>query len=161
MGIPHYFHIMISFATHLLLEVASTYYMQLSIDVDFVFTLVGQVVTLFSSTSCIIYHPVHRIAVGLASKLTSCMDSAKESGALTSPQAQTVLANTSIANVMPRLDGAMPGNGTRIPTIFEDDMFTDMNFMGFGGQQTGNPIFDFSFQDVNYSTSPSTYHPPT
>jgi len=68
-GMPHYFHIMIAFAGHFLLEVCSKYHSQLSIDLDHNFDLISRVLNLFQNLPCIPQHPISRMTAGLARKL--------------------------------------------------------------------------------------------
>ncbi len=71
-GMPHYFHIMIAFAGHFLLEVCHKYHEQLSIDLHHIFDLVSKVLRLFQSLSRIPQHPIARMTSGLARKLFDC-----------------------------------------------------------------------------------------
>lgn len=68
-GMPHYFHIMIAFAGHFLLEISNKYHEQLSIDLQQTFDLLGKVLTLFQNLACIPQHPIARMTGGLARKL--------------------------------------------------------------------------------------------
>ncbi|KAK5028259.1 hypothetical protein LTS07_006350 [Exophiala sideris] len=72
-GMPHYFHIMIAFAGHFLLEVCNKYHEQLSIDLSHNFALLSQVLSLFRTFSCIPQHPISRMTAGLARKLSDSM----------------------------------------------------------------------------------------
>ncbi|KOC13632.1 hypothetical protein AFLA70_114g002971 [Aspergillus flavus AF70] len=71
-GMPHYFHIMIAFAGHLLLEICHNHHEQLSINVQEEFNLIGAVLDLFRSQNCIPQHPIRRMAPGLSRKLSTC-----------------------------------------------------------------------------------------
>lgn len=71
-GVPHYFHTMITFAGHFLLEAATKYGDQLSTNQSYVFDLVQNVINLFHVTPCIEQHPIHRMAIGLDRKLQDC-----------------------------------------------------------------------------------------
>jgi hypothetical protein len=68
-GMPHYFHIMIAFAGHFLLEISTSYHEQLSIEVKQIFDLIGNVLSLFQQLACIPQHPIARMTGGLARKL--------------------------------------------------------------------------------------------
>lgn len=72
-GMPHYFHIMIAFAGHFLLEIWRKYHRQLSFKLEGKFTLMNTVVlTLFRNTPCIPQHPVSRMTGGLTRKMLDC-----------------------------------------------------------------------------------------
>lgn len=71
-GMPHYFHIMIAFAGHLLLEISKNYHKQLSINTSDDFRVIDAVLTLFRNTRCIRPHPIWRMAAGLSQKLLDC-----------------------------------------------------------------------------------------
>lgn len=72
-GMPHYFHIMIAFAGHFLLEVTKTYTLQLSIIPDRIFSLIRRVLALFQSTPGLAQHPICRMTPGLNRKLLDCI----------------------------------------------------------------------------------------
>lgn len=69
-GMPHYFHIMIAFAGHFLLEICNKYHEQLGLDLKQNFDLIGSVLTLFQNLACIPQHPISRMTGGLARKLS-------------------------------------------------------------------------------------------
>lgn len=71
-GVPHYFHTMIAFAGVVLLKVSGKYHVQLSIDLESVFTLTSSVISLFRSTACSRYHLVRWMATGLEKMLYNC-----------------------------------------------------------------------------------------
>ncbi|KAK6378878.1 hypothetical protein LTS17_006581 [Exophiala oligosperma] len=78
-GMPHYFHIMIAFAGHFLMEICTKYHEQLSLDVSHSLGLIGGVLTLFQKLPCIPQHPISRMSGGLSQKLmesTTAMTSA-------------------------------------------------------------------------------------
>ncbi|KAL4899907.1 hypothetical protein BDW74DRAFT_188792 [Aspergillus multicolor] len=74
-GMPHYFHVMIAFAGHLLLEICQNYYQQLGIKVQEDFQLIDGALNLFRSTQCIPQHPIWRMTPGLNRKLHDCTSS--------------------------------------------------------------------------------------
>ncbi|PLB49639.1 hypothetical protein P170DRAFT_475933 [Aspergillus steynii IBT 23096] len=74
-GMPHYFHIMIAFAGHFLLEVTKTYALQLSILPDRIFSLIRRVLALFQTTPGLAQHPISRMTPGLHRKLSDCIAS--------------------------------------------------------------------------------------
>jgi hypothetical protein len=69
-GMPHYFHIMILFAGHFLLEVCMKYREQLNVIIEEDFRRVSRAVALFARTPAMPQHPISRVAVGLMRKLT-------------------------------------------------------------------------------------------
>lgn len=71
-GVPHYFHIMIAFAGHFLLEVCKNHHEQLCITLADDFALIGRTLTLFQNTPCIAQHPLCRMTPGLSRKLYDC-----------------------------------------------------------------------------------------
>ncbi|KAJ0418722.1 hypothetical protein BJY00DRAFT_324706 [Aspergillus carlsbadensis] len=74
-GMPHYFHVMIAFAGHLLLEICQNYYEQLAIKVQDDFHLINSALHLFRNTQCIPQHPIWRMTPGLSRKLQDCATS--------------------------------------------------------------------------------------
>ena len=76
-GMPHYFHIMIAFAGHFLLDVCAKFYEQLMIDLDSDFHLVGRVLVLLNNIPSVPQHPINRMTTGLIRKL---VDSAASMG---------------------------------------------------------------------------------
>lgn len=68
-GMPHYFHIMIAFAGHFLLEVTQNYHAQLSIAPDQNFELIQKVLGLFQDIPAVQQHPICRMTPGLSRKL--------------------------------------------------------------------------------------------
>lgn len=84
-GMPHYFHIMIAFAGHFLLEVTKTYAGQLGIVPEENFMLIRKVLTLFQGTKCVAMHPICRMTPGLDRKLVDCAASLLSSSSSTQP----------------------------------------------------------------------------
>ncbi|KAI2828516.1 transcriptional regulator family: Fungal Specific TF [Aspergillus niger] len=69
-GMPHYFHVMIAFAGHLLLEICHNHHVQLNIDLPGDLHLINAVLGVFRNIACITYHPLRRMAPGLNRKLS-------------------------------------------------------------------------------------------
>ncbi|OJJ68898.1 hypothetical protein ASPBRDRAFT_132502 [Aspergillus brasiliensis CBS 101740] len=69
-GMPHYFHVMIAFAGHLLLEICHNHHVQLNIDLSGELHLISAVLGVFRKIDCITYHPLRRMAPGLNRKLS-------------------------------------------------------------------------------------------
>jgi hypothetical protein len=72
-GMPHYFHIMIAFAGHFLLEVTQNYPAQLSFVPDQNFELIQKVLGLFQDIPAVPQHPICRMTPGLTRKLHECI----------------------------------------------------------------------------------------
>jgi hypothetical protein len=72
-GMPHYFHIMIAFAGHFLLEVTQNYHTQLSIAPSQNFELTQKVLELFQNIPAVQQHPICRMTPGLTRKLRECV----------------------------------------------------------------------------------------
>jgi hypothetical protein len=72
-GMPHYFHIMIAFAGHFLLEVTQNYHAQLSIAPSQNFELIQKVLELFQNIPAVQQHPICRMTPGLTRKLRECI----------------------------------------------------------------------------------------
>ena len=77
-GMPHYFHIMLAFAGHFLLEITKSYATQLGIVPEENLMLIRKILTLFQNTPCVAQHPICRMTPGLNKKLADC-------AAITSP----------------------------------------------------------------------------
>ncbi|KKY24099.1 hypothetical protein UCRPC4_g02565 [Phaeomoniella chlamydospora] len=71
-GIPHYFHIMIAFAGHFILEVCKKYSEQLMINLDENLRLIAEVLAQFNKLPSISPHPICRMTAGLSRKLVDC-----------------------------------------------------------------------------------------
>lgn len=72
-AMPHYFHIMIAFAGHFLLEVTKNYHTQLSIAPSQDFELIRKVLELFQDIPSVQQHPICRMTPGLTRKLRECV----------------------------------------------------------------------------------------
>ncbi|KAH8682896.1 hypothetical protein BGZ60DRAFT_206648 [Tricladium varicosporioides] len=70
-GVPFYFHVMISFAGHFLLS-CSQYGEQLSINVHSNLNMMGKVIQLFKSIPCIAQHPLQKMAAALERRHYEC-----------------------------------------------------------------------------------------
>lgn len=79
-GMPHYFHIMIAFAGHFLLEATKNYHTQLSISPDQDFELIRKVLELFQDIPSVSQHPICRMTPGLTRKLHECVGSLQRGG---------------------------------------------------------------------------------
>ncbi|KAK9465572.1 hypothetical protein V1512DRAFT_265782 [Lipomyces arxii] len=71
-GVPHFFHTMYTFAAVFLLKVSSRYTQYVEIDQSMVFSVITQVVDVFSHSPCARQHLVHRITRGLKEMLDKC-----------------------------------------------------------------------------------------
>lgn len=72
LGMPHYFHIMIAFAGHFLLEVCNKYHVQLSLNLHEDLGMLNRVLMLFNNVRCHQQHPLRRMSPGLSQKLFEC-----------------------------------------------------------------------------------------
>ncbi|KAF3759930.1 hypothetical protein M406DRAFT_270053 [Cryphonectria parasitica EP155] len=104
-GMPHYFHIMISFAGHCLLEMAMKHREQLGIAVEDDFGRIAAVLTLFASTSTLPQHPIARALAGLTRKLNECTASLGMESVLTGSPFQ----KAEYTNLMADFGGGMGG----------------------------------------------------
>lgn len=71
-GVPHYFHIMISFAGRFLLEVCMSRQEQLNVNVDHDLRLMSSVLALFVRMPTLPQHPLTRVTAGLMRQLSAC-----------------------------------------------------------------------------------------
>lgn len=74
-GVPHYFHIMISFAGRFLLEVCMKRKEQLGIQVEEDLRRLGAVLGLFVRMPTMPSHPLARVTTGLMRQLAACTTS--------------------------------------------------------------------------------------
>jgi hypothetical protein len=72
LGVPHYFHIMILFAAHFLLEICVKHRDQLNIVVEHDLDVVRSVLAQFTRIPVHAQHPVTRITTALMRKLSEC-----------------------------------------------------------------------------------------
>ncbi|RMY38605.1 hypothetical protein D0866_02489 [Hortaea werneckii] len=139
-GMPHYFHIMISFAGHFSLEVCMKFSEQLGVNVHEEFTCISSVLAFFAHTDVVAQHPLARVTTGLMRKLSDCSAALGVEGVLTgSPFSRLEgqyaaardfgLASTSEA----QQPGLLPGTTTpfdwqALPTDFLYTDFADFDF---------------------------------
>lgn len=82
-GVPHYFHIMISFAGHFILEVSLKHHEQLNVAADDGFGRVSAVLARLTRITALPQHPLSRISTALLRKLSECTISLGLESALT------------------------------------------------------------------------------
>lgn len=116
-GMPHYFHIMLSFAGHFLLELAMKYRDQLAIDAQDDIGRVAAMVALYARTTVMPQHPIARVPVGMTRKLRECATSLGMESILTGSPFQ----NIDYTNLMPDFgslgeDGSQ-GAGTMFASV--------------------------------------------
>lgn len=70
-GVPFYFHVMMSFAGQFMLS-CSPYSGQLCLDVKADLTLMSKVIAMFKSISCISIHPLRKMTAALERRLDEC-----------------------------------------------------------------------------------------
>ncbi|KAJ5711967.1 hypothetical protein N7488_006123 [Penicillium malachiteum] len=135
-GMPHYFHIMIAFAGHFLLEVTRNYHAQLSIPSGQDFELIRKVLELFQATPSVQQHPICRMTPGLTRKLHECVASLQKEGS------QMDLSLPSSTNMMgyqsQNLDSRMDPPGS----------------FSFPGESRVTPVDDFLLADFGEFTFP-------
>ncbi|KAI6914841.1 hypothetical protein KC318_g735 [Hortaea werneckii] len=139
-GMPHYFHIMISFAGHFSLEVCMKFSEQLGFNVHDEFTRISSVLAFFAHTDVVAQHPLARVTTGLMRKLSDCSAALGVEGVLTGSPFSSLegqyaaardfgLASTSEA----QQPGLIPGTTTpfdwqALPTDFLYTDFADFDF---------------------------------
>ncbi|KAL5338188.1 hypothetical protein BJX70DRAFT_408861 [Aspergillus crustosus] len=130
-GMPHYFHVMIAFAGHLLLEICQNYYEQLSINLQEDFQLINNALNLFRNTPCIPQHPIWRMTPGLNRKLHDCAASI----GVSVPSATAIGdfdMNSVIANQQqPDALFYPPVPGASAPQPIDELLFTDFGEFNF------------------------------
>ncbi|KAI9927834.1 hypothetical protein ASPWEDRAFT_69797 [Aspergillus wentii DTO 134E9] len=133
-GMPHYFHIMIAFAGHFLLEVTKTYAVQLSITADENLSLIQRVLTLFQNTPCVPQHPICRMTPGLNRKLFDCAASL-QSRPSTFPDLQRPVEYHRPAQQVPS-SGPFSFSGDSLVTPADDFLLTDFGEFNFPGMMS-------------------------
>lgn len=136
-GMPHYFHIMIAFAGHFLLEVTKNYHTQLSLTSGQDFELIRKVLELFQATPSIQQHPICRMTPGLTRKLQECVALLQGEGE------QMVLGMQPSGNAMGYQPHGMDGQ-----------MHTGPGSFPFSGETLVEPVDDFLLADFGEFTFP-------
>lgn len=138
-GMPHYFHIMIAFAGHFLLEVTKNYHAQLSIVPEQDFELIRRVLELFQDTPCVQQHPICRMTPGLSRKLRECVDSL-ESGQVVSSLAassdQIGYQTHAVGGQMHPPAGPFAFHGESLVTPVDDFLLADFGEFTFPGMMS-------------------------
>lgn len=137
-GMPHYFHIMIAFAGHFLLEVTKGYSVQLSIVPEENFTLIRKVLTLFQNTPCVAQHPICRMTPGLNRKMLDCAASLSSSSQW---QSSTTDVSTTTTGLVDGSD-IMPGfgfSGDPLMGSMDDVFLPDFGEFTFPGMMSMMP----------------------
>jgi hypothetical protein len=133
-GMPAYFHIMISFAGQFLLEVCVKYRDQLSANVDQDFRIVSAALAVFARLPVLPQHSIARVTSGLMRKLNECTASLGMDGLLTeSPFANLDVPMMTNGNGHTQSDQSMisafdveMGNGS----LLDDLLYADFNDLG-------------------------------
>ncbi|KAJ5091207.1 hypothetical protein NUU61_006077 [Penicillium alfredii] len=136
-GMPHYFHIMIAFAGHFLLEATMNYHAQLSIALNENFELIRKVLELFQNIPCVQQHPICRMTPGLIRKLRECAGAAHRSN----DHLMSSLATSTGAvdyNLQPVSGNLQPPEGS----------------FSFPGDDLETPVDDFLLADFGEFTFP-------
>ncbi|KAJ6111105.1 hypothetical protein N7486_003340 [Penicillium sp. IBT 16267x] len=135
-GMPHYFHIMIAFAGHFLLEVTKNYHTQLSIVPSQDLELIRKVLGLFQATPSVQQHPICRMTPGLTRKLHECVASLQRDG----------------EEMLPPLP--LPADTMGYPQNLEGDMHAAPGSFSFPEESLVTPVDDFLLADFGEFTFP-------
>ena len=138
-GMPHYFHIMVSFAGHFLLDVCMKYSEQLMISVEDEFKRLSSVLAFFARIDVVPQHPLARMTAGLIQKLSECTSALGFTNVLArSPfgslegqyaAARDVGANVAAGNQTNGMPTSFtPFTDMALPTDFLYTDFSDFNF---------------------------------
>ncbi|KAJ5099880.1 hypothetical protein N7532_006881 [Penicillium argentinense] len=141
-GMPHYFHIMIAFAGHFLMEVTRNYHAQLPISPDQDFELIRKVLELFEAIPSIQQHPICRMTPGLTRKLRECIDMLQRDGGQimsSLPMATDPIEYEahSVPGQMNAPPGAFPFAGDSLVPPVDDFLFADFGEFSFPGMMSG------------------------
>jgi len=167
LGIPFYFHVMISFAGHFLMS-CSQYWEQLSIDVNENLNLINKAIELFKGIPCLDQHPLHKMRLALEHKYHECRaiidrpgtvpydlggstqndpnqsanfaqwDSANRMNSTGGPITQSI--NMNGQNLMNPIDGSLPSSYAMITP--QSGSAFDLNF---------NDLDGFNFPDLDFT----------
>lgn len=137
-GMPHYFHIMIAFAGHFLLDVCTKFSEQLMMDLDSNFELIGKVLALFNNIPSIPQHPLNRMTAGLMRKLVDSAASMGKGLTLNGSLSQNHAANSIPSN---QVDMGVP------TTLFHDAHVPAGTPFDWMLGQMPAPSDDFAFTD--------------
>ena len=141
-GVPHYFHIMISFAGRFLLEVCMKRKDQLSINVEEDLQRMGAVLALFVRMQTMPSHPLTRVTTGLMRQLAACTTSLGVDNVMTGSPFGAV--DGPYANVQDFTNGALGlQDGLQMPFDLQTQQLAPdpMAWSDFG---------NFSFDDLQY-----------
>lgn len=136
-GMPHYFHIMIAFAGHFLLEVTKNYHTQLSISAAQDSELIRKVLELFQDTPSVQQHPICRMTPGLTRKLHECVGSLQREG----------------ERIVPPLPGSTHPMEYQTPTL-QGQIHPAPGSFSFPGETLVTPVDDFLLADFGEFTFP-------
>ncbi|KAL4875208.1 hypothetical protein BJY04DRAFT_224284 [Aspergillus karnatakaensis] len=131
-GMPHYFHVMIAFAGHLLLEICQNYYEQLGIKLQDDFQLINSALRLFRNTPCIPQHPIWRMTHGLNRKLHDCASAI----GMAVPSATASIGGLNMPSLMPNQQPEplfyppVPGTNPQTQPL-DEFLFTDFGEFNF------------------------------
>ncbi|KXT17288.1 hypothetical protein AC579_516 [Pseudocercospora musae] len=132
LGMPAYFHVMISFAGHFLQGICVKYSQQLGINVEEDFRRISAALAVFARTPALPSHPITRMTAGLMRKLNECttalgMDSVLTESPFANPELATVrdYASNINGNVHGPFD-LQAANGLPDDFLYAD--FSDLTF---------------------------------
>jgi hypothetical protein len=137
-GMPHYFHIMIAFAGHFLLEVTQNYHAQLSIAPSQNFELIQKVLELFQDIPAVQQHPICRMTPGLTRKLRECVGMLQGDGGHLLQSLGTVASMDYTANSlqMQPQSGSFPFTGESLVTPVDEFLLADFGEFTFPGMMS-------------------------
>jgi len=139
-GVPHYFHVMISFAGHLLLEVCVKYREELAMSVEEDLRRISAVIGYFVQMPTLPQHPLTKVTTGLMRRLSQCASSLGIG---------SVMTGTPFAALEEPYAMALDFDKT-LPILPADSGNTfDGQFLSLGADELSFPDFgNFAFQDL-------------
>lgn len=159
-GMPHYFHIMISFAGHFLLGVAARHREQLGIDAADDLGRVAAVLALFARTPTMSHHPIARALVGLTRRLGECtaglgMESVLTGSPFQNAEYTTLMTDFGVAPGDARAGGGAGGAGGGGP----DAMLTSLDVQAMSGLPDDFLYSDFGDFHLAFPESQTQFNP--
>ncbi|USW50135.1 Putative zn(2)-C6 fungal-type DNA-binding domain-containing protein [Septoria linicola] len=139
-GMPHYFHIMISFAAQFLIELCTKYYEQLGVEAQDDLHKVSAALALFARTTTRPQHPIARVTTGLMRKLNKCTEKLGIASVLTASPFDASDYATVGDTTTDRFDLFRPDSSVDLDIIGRlpnDFMFADFADFSFAGSNLG------------------------
>lgn len=139
-GMPHYFHIMISFAAQFLIELCTKYHEQLGIEAQDDLHKVSAALALFARTTTRPQHPIARVTTGLMRKLNKCTEKLGIASVLTASPFDASDYATARDTTTDRFDLFRPDRSIDLDIMGglpNDFMFADFADFSFAGSNLG------------------------